>query len=118
MKARLLPFSFVIGLQVALSGCAPTTQPESEPSADPTSSRDDDRSSFFEPESRDLSLADIERLMEELSNWGRWGDDDQLGAANLITPAVRLEALALATDTRFPTAPRVTGDRPVGVAPR
>ena len=40
----------------------------------------------------------IERLMDELSNWGRWGPDDQLGAANLITPAKRLEALSLATE--------------------
>ena len=52
----------------------------------------------FTPESRELDQADIERLMDELSNWGRWGSDDQLGAANLITPEKRLEALALATE--------------------
>ena len=52
----------------------------------------------FTPESRELVRADIERLMEELSNWGRWGPDDQLGAANTITPEKRLEALALATE--------------------
>ena len=34
--------------------------------------------------------------MKELSNWGRWGKDDQRGAANLITPAKRKQALALA----------------------
>ncbi len=28
------------------------------------------------------------------SNWGRWGDDDQQGAVNLITPQKRLEAAA------------------------
>ena len=33
--------------------------------------------------------------MTELSNWGRWGDDDQLGALNLITPAKRVEAASL-----------------------
>ena len=49
-------------------------------------------------ESPDLTQADIERLMDELSNWGRWGSDDQLGAANLITPAKRLEGIALATE--------------------
>ena len=49
-------------------------------------------------ESRDLDQADIERMVEELSNWGRWGPDDQLGAANLITPEKRLAALALATE--------------------
>ena len=25
--------------------------------------------------------------MKDLSNWGRWGKDDQMGAVNLITPA-------------------------------
>ncbi len=39
--------------------------------------------------------ADFQRAMKELSNWGRWGDDDELGAANLITPAKRKQALAL-----------------------
>ena len=33
--------------------------------------------------------------MDELSNWGRWGEDDQIGAANLMTEAKRLEAAAL-----------------------
>src|SRR5438094_1876074 len=39
--------------------------------------------------------ADFRRAMKELSNWGRWGADDELGAANLITPAKRKQALAL-----------------------
>ena len=39
--------------------------------------------------------AQFERWMTELSNWGRWGADDQLGAANLITPAKRMQAVAL-----------------------
>ena len=38
--------------------------------------------------------------MSELSNWGRWGEDDQLGALNLITPAKRIEAAALVRDGR------------------
>src|SRR5213596_2957745 len=42
--------------------------------------------------------ADFRRAMKELSNWGRWGEDDELGAANLITPAKRKQALALAKD--------------------
>ena len=42
--------------------------------------------------------ADFSRAMKELSNWGRWGNDDELGAANLITPAKRKQALALATE--------------------
>ena len=42
------------------------------------------------------SQEELERWMTELSNWGRWGKDDELGAANLITPARRKQALALA----------------------
>ncbi len=42
--------------------------------------------------------ADFERAKKELSNWGRWGKDDELGAANLITPAKRKQALALAKE--------------------
>lgn len=34
-----------------------------------------------------MTKADVDRLMTELSNWGRWGKDDQLGAINLITAA-------------------------------
>ena len=33
--------------------------------------------------------------MNGLSNWGRWGKDDQMGALNLITPAKRKQAAAL-----------------------
>ena len=29
------------------------------------------------------------------SNWGRWGDDDERGTVNLITPAKRARAAAL-----------------------
>lgn len=41
---------------------------------------------------------DFRRAMKELSNWGKWGTDDELGAANLITPAKRKQALALAKE--------------------
>jgi kynurenine formamidase len=42
--------------------------------------------------------ADFERAMKEVSNWGRWGKDDQLGSSNLITPAKRRQAAALVKD--------------------
>ena len=45
--------------------------------------------------SRDVSPAQYERWKTELSNWGRWGEDDEIGALNLITPEKRLEAVAL-----------------------
>jgi kynurenine formamidase len=42
-----------------------------------------------------VSRADFERWKKELSNWGRWGNDDQIGALNLITPAKRRQAASL-----------------------
>jgi kynurenine formamidase len=39
--------------------------------------------------------ADFQRAMQEVSNWGRWGKDDELGSSNLITPAKRKQAAAL-----------------------
>jgi kynurenine formamidase len=38
--------------------------------------------------------ARVDTLARELSNWGRWGDSDQLGTLNLITPEDRLRAAA------------------------
>src|SRR5216117_3480544 len=53
------------------------------------------RSSGQENTSHTVTRADIERWKTELSNWGRWGKDDQIGALNLITPAKRKAAAAL-----------------------
>ena len=39
--------------------------------------------------------ADIERLLPQLTNWGRWGKEDQLGTLNYITPTERLRAARL-----------------------
>ena len=61
-----------------------------------------------------VTKADIDRWMTELSNWKRWGGDDEKGTVNLITP-VRLKAAAalvtegfsvsLSRDTDSVTAP-------------
>ena len=40
----------------------------------------------------------LDRWMQELSNWSRWGKDDQMGTVNLITPAKRKAAAALVKD--------------------
>jgi kynurenine formamidase len=47
------------------------------------------------PPNHTVTQADMDRWKVELSNWGRWGKDDQKGAINLITPAKRKEAAAL-----------------------
>ena len=38
---------------------------------------------------------EFDQMFQQVKNWGRWGKDDQLGAANLITDAKRKQALAL-----------------------
>ncbi len=42
-----------------------------------------------------VTEAQLDKWMQELSNWGRWGKDDLLGAANTITPEKRRQAAAL-----------------------
>jgi kynurenine formamidase len=41
---------------------------------------------------------DAVRLIDELSNWGRWGADDELGTFNFVDDATRAAAAALVTD--------------------
>ena len=62
-----------------------------------------------------------DRWKTELSNWGRWGQDDTLGALNLVTPSKRKQAAALVRDgvTVSLAAPAdfQKGAGPSGVAP-
>ena len=41
------------------------------------------------------SDSDLERALPALSNWGRWGNEDQLGTLNYMTPQTKLAAVAL-----------------------
>ena len=45
-----------------------------------------------------VTEAEYERWKKDLSNWGRWGKDDQIGALNLITTAKRKQAADLVKD--------------------
>jgi kynurenine formamidase len=42
-----------------------------------------------------VAKAQYDQWKTELSNWGRWGKDDEMGALNLITPAKRRQAASL-----------------------
>ena len=45
--------------------------------------------------------AELVELAQRVSNWGRWGDDDQLGCGNLLTPeATRRGVAAVRTGER------------------
>jgi kynurenine formamidase len=46
-------------------------------------------------EAMKVDLAAIETASRELSNWGRWGDDDQIGTLNNVTPADIVDAARL-----------------------
>ena len=48
------------------------------------------------PQSR--PKAQVREYMRTLSNWGRWGKDDELGTINLITPDKRAAAARLVKD--------------------
>jgi kynurenine formamidase len=50
------------------------------------------------PDKSALTQAEVEGWMTSLSNWGRWGKDDQKGTLNLITPEKSREALKLVRD--------------------
>jgi kynurenine formamidase len=43
----------------------------------------------------DLSASEFERLFDSVSTWGRWGDDDERGALNLLKPADLVAAAGL-----------------------
>ena len=45
-----------------------------------------------------LTAADLDRFYADLSNWGRWGDDDERGALNHLTEAHRAAAAQLVRD--------------------
>ena len=60
---------------------------------------------------------------ESCSNWGRWGNDDEVGTLNFITPERRRRAAGLVRDGRtvscarlIPTG-RVGGGLPLPAAP-
>lgn len=52
-------------------------------------------SALAQERAREASTEEFTGLMKELSNWNRWGKDDQVGAVNLITPEKRRQAVRL-----------------------
>ncbi|MFQ5521832.1 MAG: cyclase family protein, partial [Candidatus Methylomirabilia bacterium] len=56
--------------------------------------------------------AHIEGYFKELNNWGRWGDNDQVGTVNLITAAKRAAAEALVRTGRTVSLARDIGPQP------
>lgn len=74
-----------------------------------------------EPRSKERAFTREHALsvLTERNNWGRWGEDDQRGATNLIGPEERLAALklvrrgeVLSLCRKFPTTPGPGNPRP------
>ncbi len=42
-----------------------------------------------------LNLEEFDQLFHEVSNWGKWGPDDQKGTLNYLTPSIAAEAAGL-----------------------
>jgi kynurenine formamidase len=51
-----------------------------------------------QPKPAPVTIEQVNRWETELSNWGRWGKDDQRGALNLITAKKEVEAARLVKD--------------------
>jgi kynurenine formamidase len=58
------------------------------------------------------TAADVEALHRALSNWGRWGERDQLGTLNLVTPRKRAAAAALVRSGRAVSCARALDTQP------
>jgi kynurenine formamidase len=82
-----LAFALVAAVAVSVAIAA---EPQQAPSATPLISPGASAARF--PRNAD----EFDQMFNQVKNWGRWGKDDQLGAANLITAATRKSALALA----------------------
>jgi kynurenine formamidase len=56
------------------------------------------RSNLEAQTNHNVTKAAVDRWMIELSNWGRWGKDDEKGTLNLLTPETRKRALSAANE--------------------
>src|SRR5579862_1078737 len=92
-KLRLMTIALGVAVLAAVlstSGARAGGQSELRPvdTADPSTQ---------EPAHR-MTSADLERIKLAVSNWGRWGKDDERGTLNLITAKKTLEAVRLIKD--------------------
>ena len=59
-----------------------------------------------------LTDQDVRDIYKRISNWGRWGPDDELGTLNYITPAKRREAAGLIREGRMVGCGRIVDTAP------
>ena len=78
-----------VGALAGLSACGPTSETTVEPET--VAEAPETESEAPEMVTRDT----VEQWMTEFSNWGRWGEADEVGATNLITAEKRVQAASL-----------------------
>lgn len=81
--------STLAGAVLTLVWLAPVTRGEQAPQAQAVPSQ------FAALARTPKNAAEFDAMFEQIKNWGRWGRDDQMGAANLITDAKRKQAASL-----------------------
>jgi kynurenine formamidase len=64
-----------------------------------------------------MNTADVLAFHGTLSNWGRWGEEDQLGVLNLVTPEVTAAAAATVRTGRTVSCARPLDTRPAADNP-
>jgi hypothetical protein len=47
-----------------------------------------------------LTIDEVRRYSEELRTWNRWGEDDEIGTLNFVTPVVRGRSLHASAPSR------------------
>ena len=61
-----------------------------------------------DPTATPPALGDL--LKDAPTNWGKWGDDDQVGALNYLGPGEVLAAVRLVSEGKVFTLQRLIGD--------
>jgi kynurenine formamidase len=91
MKARVLAFAALAMMGGLVVGGQSAGQPPAQGAAAEYTVLSPGPSAARTPKNAD----EFDQLFKQISNWGRWGKDDELGSVNLITPAKRKQAVAL-----------------------
>jgi hypothetical protein len=94
MKSRLASLGSMVLLSLAVG---PVSSQERSTAVAPRPAAIAPHPSTQEPGHR-MTIDQVVALEQQLSNWGRWGKDDERGTFNLITPQKTLEALRLVKD--------------------
>jgi kynurenine formamidase len=108
-RRRLQPHLILTGLAVTVSLSVWLVSGQAAQSSQPAGSAKANASG--------VTKAQFDEWMTKLSNWGRWGNDDERGALNLITPEARRRAAALVkTGTTVSLSQQIPAESPAATS--